>query len=129
MAQRALEHHVQDLEHRVATVEQILPTLATKTDLADLKADLDAAIAPLATTVEVAALATKVAADIQLEGERTRRHIDVVAEGLRAELRMVADGVVSLCATVDAHRAETASVLGNHESRLTRLETPRSKRR
>ena len=122
MAQRALEHHVQDLEHRVATVEQILPTLATKTDLADLraatKADLAAAIAPLATKAEVKA-----------QSEETRRHFDIVAEGLRAELRMVADGVVSLCATVDAHRAETASVLGNHESRLTRLETPRSKRR
>ena len=144
MAQRALEHHVQDLEHRVATVEQILPTLATKTDLADLraatktdladlraatkadladlraatKADLAAAIAPLATKAEVKA-----------QSEETRRHFDIVAEGLRAELRMVADGVVSLCASVDAHRAETASVLGNHESRLTRLETPRSKRR
>ena len=170
MAQRALEHHVQDLEHRVATVEQILPTLATKADLADLraatkadladlraatktdladlraatkadladlraetkadladlraatKADLAAAVGPLATKAEVKA-------DIQRAGEETRRHFDIVAEGLRAELRMVADGVVSLCATVDAHRAETASVLGNHESRLTRLETPRSKRR
>ena len=59
MAQRALEHHVQDLEQRVATVEQILPTLATKADLADLKA------------------ATK--AEVQLASEETRRHFDIVA--------------------------------------------------
>ena len=109
MAQWALEHHVQDLERSIATVEQILPTLATKADLADLKT------------------ATK--ADIQLAEEGTRRHFDVVAESLRDDIRMIADGVVSLHARVDAHRAETAGVLANHERRLTRLETPRPKRR
>ena len=112
-----LEHHVQDLEHRVATVEQILPTLATKADIADLTA----AIAPLTTKAEVKA-------DIQRAVEETCRHFDIVGEGLRAELRMVADRVVRLCASVDAHSAEIASVLGNHESRLTRLETWRPKR-
>ena len=122
MAQRALEHHVQDLERRVATVEQILPTLATKADLGDLraatKADLAAAIAPLATK-----------AAVQLEGEQTRRHFDVVAEGLRDDIRMIAEGVVSLHARVDANHAQTAGVLANHDRRLTRLETSRAKRR
>lgn len=47
MVQRALEHHVQDLERRVATVEQILPTLATKTDLADLQAATKADLADI----------------------------------------------------------------------------------
>ena len=122
MAQRALEHHVQDLEQRVATVEQILPTLATKADLADLraatKADLDAAIAPLATKAEV-----------QLASEETRQHFDVVAEGLRDDIRIIAEGVVSLHTQVTAIRAETNGVLANHEHRLTRLETARPKRR
>ena len=98
MAQRALEHHVQDLEPSIATVEQILPTLATKTD-------------------------------IQLEGEQTRRHIDVVGAGLRADLRMIVDDVVSLHARVDAYHAQTMGVLANHDRRLTRLETSRPKRR
>lgn len=125
MVQRALEHHVQDLERRVATVEQILPTLATKTDLADLraamKADLAAAIAPLATKADIAA-------DLQRAADETRRHIDVVAEGLRADLRMIAEGVVSLHARVDAHHAQTTGVLAEHDRRLTRLETSRPKR-
>ena len=130
MAQRALEHHVQDLEHRVATVEQILPTLATKADLADLraatKADLEGLRAATKTDLEDLRAATK--ADIQRGVEETRRHLDIVTEGLRDDIRMIADGVVSLHAHVDAHRVETASVLGNHESRLTRLETWRPKR-
>ena len=72
-------------------------------------------------------LATKAA--VQLEGEQTRRHFDVVAEGLRDDIRMIAEGVVSLHARVDAHRAETTGVLANHDRRLTRLETSRAKRR
>ena len=80
MAQRATEHRVENIERRLTNVEQILPTLATKTDLA-------AAIAPLATKAEVKA-------DIQAEGIQTRRHFDVVAEGLRADIRMIAEGVV-----------------------------------
>ena len=46
-----------------------------------------------------------------------------------ADLRMIADGLVSLHTHVAAHRAETTGVLANHEHRLTRLETARSKRR
>jgi hypothetical protein len=126
MVQRAVEHHVQDLERRVSTVEQILPTLATKTDLADLraamKADLAAAIAPLATKADIAA-------DLQRAADETRRHIDVVAEGLRADIWMIAEGVVSLHARVDAHHAQTTGVLAEHDRRLTRLETSRPKRR
>ena len=126
MVQRAVEQHVQDLERRVSTGEQILPTLATKTDLADLraamKADLAAAIAPLATKADIAA-------DLQRAADETRRHIDVAAEGLRADLRMIAEGVVSLHARVDAHHAQTTGMLAEHDRRLTRLETSRPKRR
>lgn len=126
MVQRAQEHHVQDLERRVSTVEQILPTLATKTDLADLraamKADLAAAIAPLATKADITA-------DLQRAADETRRHFDVVAEGLRADIRIIAEGVVSLHARVDAHHAQTTGVLAEHDRRLTRLETSRPTRR
>ena len=37
-----------------------------------------------------------VVAQIQLAAEETRRHFDVVAEGMRADVRLVAEGVVSL---------------------------------
>jgi hypothetical protein len=124
MAQRALEHRVENLERRLTIVEQIVPTLATK-------ADLDAAIAPLATKAELAAaiapLATK--AEVMEEGAQTRRHVDVVAEGLRADIRLIAEGVTALQDRGDARHAEIKGVLAEHDRRLTRLEASRLKRR
>jgi len=130
MAQRALEHRVENVERRLTSVEQILPTLATKTDLADLrtalkadwKVDLDAAIAPLATKAEVKA-------DIQAEGAQTRRHFDVVAEGLHSDIRMIAEGLVALQARGDAQHADIRGVLDQHDRRLMRLEASPPKRR
>ncbi|MEQ1912654.1 MAG: hypothetical protein ABMA15_27805 [Vicinamibacterales bacterium] len=121
MAQRALEQRVENLEHRVATVEQILPTLATKTDLAELriatKADLQAAIAPLATK-----------ADMKAEAEQTRRHFDVVAEGLRAEIRLIADGHAATQASDKATRTDLERVRDQHDRRLMHLEASQKRR-
>jgi hypothetical protein len=39
--------------------------------------------------------------------EQTRRHFDVVAEGLRSELRQVADGVAMNTEALERFRAET----------------------
>src|SRR5258707_521243 len=81
MPRPAREHRVENLEHRMTSVEQILPTLATKADLqaavaplatraelADLKAemevDLAAAIAPLATRAELVDLKAEMKADL-----------------------------------------------------------------
>ena len=114
MAQRVMEQRVENLEHRVATVEQILPTLATK-------ADLDAAIAPLATRVEVKA-------DIKAASEQTRRHFDVVAEGLRAEIRLIAEGQTATHKSIDATRTDIMRVLEQHDRRLLRLEAPPKRR-
>ena len=184
MAQRALEQRVENLEHRVATVEQILPTLATKADLAELriatkadlaelrdttkadlaelrnatkadlaelrdatkadlaelrdttkadlaelktelrvewKADLDTAMAPLATKAEVTA-------EIKAEGEQTRRYFDVVAEGLRAEIRLIADGHTATQASINEMRTDITRVLDQHDRRLLRLEGSRKHR-
>ena len=111
MAQRDLEHRVQNIERRLTSVEQIVPTLATK-------ADLEAAIAPLATKAEVKA-----------EAAETRRHFDVVAEGLHADIRMIAEGVVALQAAGDARHVEVMGILARHDRRLTRLEASPSERR
>jgi hypothetical protein len=187
MAQGTLERRVKNLERRVTAVEQILPTLATKADLAaaiaplptkaDVRAEIEAAVAPLATKADVRAeieaavaplatkadvrveieaaiaplatkadvrveieaaiapLATKVGvtaeihAAVRAEGVETRRHFDVVAEGLRADIRMVAEGVIALQARGEAHYAEIKGVLAQHDRRLTRLEASPSKHR
>ena len=149
MAQETLERRVKNLERRVTAVEQILPILATKADLAaaiaplptkaDVRAEIEVAVAPLATKEElqaaIAPLATKagvtaeIHAAVRAEGVETRRHFDVVAEGLHADIRMVAEGVIALQARGEAHYAEIKGVLVQHDRRLTRLEASPSKRR
>ncbi|MEQ1912721.1 MAG: hypothetical protein ABMA15_28155 [Vicinamibacterales bacterium] len=130
MAQRALEQRVENLEHRVETVDQILPTLATKTDIAELrdatKADLTALKVEL--TKE---LKTEWKQDIAAEGERTRRYFDIVAEGTRAEIRVVADGVAAGQESIAALRERFEQVDARHEKTmriLTRLAAPRKRR-
>jgi len=114
------------LDHRQAVVEQILPTLATKEDLRR-------AIEPLATKEQLreaidqaaAPLATK--AEMRSEGERTRRHFDVVAESLRSEIRLIAEGHVHVSQRMDASEARTAQTIASLDRRVTRLETRRGK--
>jgi hypothetical protein len=65
-----MEALLRNLDRRMSHVEQILPTLATKAELAE-------------------------------EGERSRRHMDVVAESLRDDIRLVAEAVVGLGERID----------------------------
>lgn len=112
-----MEKLLRSLDRRLTNVEQYLPGLATKAELA-------AAIAPLATKAELAAaiapLATK--AEMREEGERTRRHVDVVAESLRQDIRRIAEAQAASDVKIDALALELRRGLANHERRLTRLE-------
>lgn len=86
---------INDLNGRVARIEQLLPTLATKDDLrkaiaplatrAEMHEAIAAAVAPLPTRVEMHAA-------IREEGEQTRRHFNVVAERLETSTRLIAEG-------------------------------------
>jgi hypothetical protein len=84
------------LDRRIAAVEQTLVTLATKEDLPST----DAAVARLPTREEMHSAIDSAIADvyraIREEGERTRRHFDVVAEDLRGDTRLLAEGQVAL---------------------------------
>ena len=48
--------------------------------------------------------ADKLRREIRDEGTTTRRHFDVVAESLRDDIRLIAEGVVALDAKVEAMR-------------------------
>ena len=111
MDQLEVEGLIKDLNTRTKRIEQILPTLATKEDL---KA--------YATRDEVQTL-------IEEEGKRTRRHFDVVAEGLKDNIRVIADGHRALGDRITAVGRDIRSVLDNHERRITKLESNRSRRR
>jgi hypothetical protein len=144
-------------ETRLAAVEQVLPALATKEDLRSAIADAVAplatreemgrAIAPLATREElyqaIAPLASReelyqavaplarreeVYQAIREEGERTRRHFDVVAEDLRGDVRLLAEGQVALYQRNDDLRAELKGETAALDRRVTRLEAARETR-
>jgi hypothetical protein len=147
-----------NVERRLTRLEQILPTLATKADFetaisaavaplatkAELdeklaaaiaplatKAELAAAIAPLATKAELAAaiapLATK--AEMREENERTRDQMKVLIEAVHDDVRIVAEGLVSLRSEMKEGMQRLDTRLTHIDGRVTRLEVGRSKRR
>ncbi len=83
-----VKNEFRKLDERLGRVEQILPTLVTKDDLRAFatKEDLRA----YATKEDLKAHPTRdeMYAAIRDDGERTRRHFDVVAESLRDEIRL-----------------------------------------
>ena len=72
-----MEQRLENVERRVDRIEQILPTLATREDL-------KAAIAPLATKVELRAAIT---ASEQRMCARMDARMDAMAKGLREDMR------------------------------------------
>ncbi len=103
MDEGMLEQRLENIDRRLDRVEQILPTLATKDELAAAvaplatKEELAAAVAWLATKDElsaaIASLATK--QELREEGERLRRHMDVLTESLRDDIQLIAAHVAS----------------------------------
>jgi hypothetical protein len=127
MAQQPLERVVRNIDRRLARVEKILPTLATKAELAEAiaplatKAELAEAIAPLATKAELA----EVRAEVREEGGRTRRHFDVVAERLEGKIELVAEGLVALRDHVNGRFERVTTDVTHLDRRVTKLEARR----
>ena len=82
-----LVRHLGNLDRRLARVEQILPTLATKEELR-------AAIEPLATKEELRQT-------VREECERSRRHMDVLIEGQREDIQLLAEHLTVVMARLD----------------------------
>ena len=57
-----------------------------------------------AVRAEVRRLETVLRQDIREDAIATRRHIDVVAESLRDDIRVIAEGLIALDAKVEAMR-------------------------
>ena len=143
MDRRTMEEVLKNLDRRVARIEQILPTFATKDELRQevsrlatkeelrkaieplaTKEELRKAIEPLATKEElrqaVAGLATK--EEVRAEGERTRAHFNAVAERLEEQIRLIAEGLLSLTRQFEEFKAETNARFAEMDRRLIRLE-------
>jgi hypothetical protein len=115
-----VESTLQNVERRTKRIEQFLPALVTKEELRE-------AAARLATKEELREAAARLATKEELreEGERTRRHFDVVAERMRDEIRLVAEGHLATEAKFDRQRLEHLAL----ERRVTTLEIAELARR
>lgn len=84
-----------------------------------------------AVRAEMSAESKALRAEIAAEGEKSRRHRDIVAEGLRESFKSVADKTVATGQKVDRLIASNAvehaaflEVITDHDVRITRLERP-----
>jgi uncharacterized protein YceH (UPF0502 family) len=62
---------------------------------------------------------------VREEGERTRRYFDIVAERLEGQIRLLADGQLSLQQGMDARFKEVRADIAQLDRRVTRLESER----
>jgi hypothetical protein len=81
-----MEQVLRNVDVRTATIEQILPTLATKEDLK-----------VFATKEELAAAVTTLRGEI----EETRRHSLVLHEDVKADIRMLAEHLAHVLSRLD----------------------------
>ena len=75
---------------------------AVRTDLHTLRTDLQNADARL--SAEIRRVETTLRQEIREEGIDTRRHFDVIAESLRDDIRIIAEGLIALDTKVDTIR-------------------------
>ena len=131
-----LEARVKELEQQAAGMRQILRSLATKEDLKRFATKED--LKRFATKKELKRFATKrdlerfatkrelkeelkryaTKEDLREEGERTRRHFDIVSERMHDEIRLIAEGQLGTEAKLDRERLERLVL----ERRVTTLE-------
>jgi hypothetical protein len=72
---------------------------AVRSDVRDVDARLSAVDSRL--SAEIRSVETTLRREIREEGVVTRRHFDVVAESLRDDIRLIAEGLVALDAKVE----------------------------
>ena len=93
-----IEHKLMDLDHRVDRIEQILPTLLTRDEFKTAmekvatKEDLHGLRTEMAMKTELEALRSEMQVAFVKHSSEIRRHFDVVAESLRGDIRLIADG-------------------------------------
>jgi hypothetical protein len=105
--------------------------LTAAVELLATKAELAAAVEPLATKKELTAAVEPLATrnEMREEGERTRRHFDVVAESLRDDIRLIAESQVSLQKGGKQDKREIDGILKTHEKRIGGLEAANARMR
>ena len=90
MDDTVIAKHLENLDHRLANVEQILlhgiePRLAR----------VEQILPTLATTEALHTTEAALRQEIREEGGRSRRHMDIIAESLRSDIQLLAEHAAS----------------------------------
>lgn len=85
MKDQVISERFDNLDRRRSSVEQILPTLATKEDL---KA--------FATKEDLEQMGATLRGEIRDAEVRSRRHMDVIGESLRGDIQLIAENLAAL---------------------------------
>jgi hypothetical protein len=111
MDDHVISTHFENIDRRLARVEQFLPTLATKAELQTAvaplatKAELQTAVAPLATKQELQMAVAPFATKEELRGAFTsldtkmedfRRHMHVMFEAVRGDIQLLAEHLAAV---------------------------------
>ncbi|MBI3048601.1 MAG: hypothetical protein HYY76_09870 [Acidobacteria bacterium] len=112
----------------LATREEMNAAIAPLATREEMNAAIAAAIAPLATREEMYGALARYATreEMREEGERTRRHMDVLVESLRDDIRLLAEGQVALHHRIEDVRMELKADIAALDRRLSRLEARRA---
>jgi hypothetical protein len=90
---RNLNEHVRRVDGRVGDLDTRVGALDTRVG------ELDTRL-----SAEIQQVETALRQEIREEGITTRRHFDVVAESLRDDIRIIAEGLIALGTKVEAMR-------------------------
>ena len=85
-----IEERLNNLDHRLSKVEQILPTLATKEDLK-----------VFATKEELRACEDRLRAEIRAGDEETRRHMTMLIEHQDSKIQLIAEHLLVVVSKLD----------------------------
>jgi hypothetical protein len=120
---------LRNIDRRLSSIEQVLPTLPTRDEMqVAISSAIASAIAPLATRDEMRVTVASAIAPLPTREEtrhhfeETRRHFDVVAESLRVEIRMIAEGHGNLSYRMDTLERKTTRDIAGLDLRVLRLE-------
>jgi hypothetical protein len=128
------ESNGSEINVRLAGIEQKLQHVVTRDDLDErlarhpTRAELDERLARFVTREELDERLKRYPTredTVEMHVE-TRRHFDVVAEGLRGDIRLIAERQAALVSRMDVMQEDVTVIrerVETHELRLTRLET------
>jgi hypothetical protein len=119
---------LKNLDHRVAVIEQVLPTLATKDDLKGFPTEEDPK--GFAMKADLERFATK--EDLREEGERSRRYMKVLVEAVHDTVNRALDVEAGHTQRLEQHGARLDGhdgQIGGLDVRVTALEHRGRRRR